>query len=283
MAVRLPQAEDMLKSIFGNEWLRLLDMRSLQSIALQLNLNIDLEKLNKDTLRIAIGYYLHSNPLQTNKYKESLIIIAKNNKIDTGVFDFLCENYGVKLIVAKINEFNVFGVPVGELIFHNGHHRRVVLNYISDTCGKNNNQIYIELDKLKRNLESMGFYKKKFDWFKDEDGEEGVEKMRAAVDFFSKGVTMGLLIRDIEDLEVYFLDSFVDGNMKENSFYKICSLYNNRKTRRKTKKKQCNFSLGESTIRYIDAMAKSSGISRSELLERVFRSKNSKGLLELIQ
>ncbi|WP_394682195.1 hypothetical protein [uncultured Comamonas sp.] len=283
MVLHIGHVDETLAKVFGSHWRSLLDTRTLQSMALFMKLPLDVTKKSKHYLALDIGMYLFNNPLYIQSFAHELIRIANSAKLKTSIFDFLCDGYGDKLLVSKINEFSIFGEPVYDNYFHGECDRRIILNYLSDVCDVSVMNQSLRLDSLKNNIDSMAYFKKRFSWFRAGDGCEHDAKLQAAIDFFGKNPVPSFAIQDIDALELYFFNTFIDVNRKRIVFKDICSLYANRKSRRKSDKKQCNFSIEEKTIEYIDSFSKDNKISRSELLEIIFKPKNTQALLLLLK
>ena len=273
MAVHIEHAEQAIKGVFGEQPL---DTRSLQSISCHLNIPIDKDRSSRHELQTAVGCYLHGCPISL-EYRHTLHRIAIRGKIDPGTFDFLWKYHGIKLIAKKINEFLIFGSEINESVFHREFSVEITLNYLHDSGFMSLSDTYQRINGLKLNLEAMGFFKKRFEWF------DCQEKITSAIDYFSKHSSNGIQVKSKDDLELFFFSSNLTADAKEISFKKISSLYSNRKSRGDASRKQCNFSIDPKTIKLIGSIADKHRISRSELLERVFHPKNLNSLQDLMR
>ena len=74
---------------FGKEWRHLLDMRSLQSIAVFMRLPINTKRSSFNQLLLDIGNFLYDNPGERAMNLAALRIIANSPKMDVIVFKFL--------------------------------------------------------------------------------------------------------------------------------------------------------------------------------------------------
>ena len=273
MAAHIEHAERAIEATFGK---KTPDTRSLQSIACYLGVLIDGDKSDRHRLKTEIGCYLHAHPI-TPQQNQIINQIAIKSKTNPGVFDFLLGDYGVKLIVSKINDFGIFDYKVNESVFYRDFDIETTLNYLSDSSPSSLLMINQKINALKINLESMSIFKKKFEWF------DCKEKISSAIDHFSKHPRYGIQVKDKDDLEIFFYNNNVTEDTKNIVFKKISSLYSNRKFRENTTRKQCNFSIDIKTIEFIDTLAKNHRISRSELLERFFHSRNAASIKSLIK
>lgn len=273
MTVNNEAAQKIFKEVFNGIPV---DLRSLQSIACHLRMSIDLEKYGLEILKNEMATYFSNNHISLNHYMRDIHHIGKRPKINLANFDFLDE-YGVKLVNQKINDFSVFALPLTTDIFNRGQSPKITLCYLSDISSLPIEKILENLNNLRSHLESMKLFIKKIKWF------DGSEKINAARDYFQKNLSMYHQILGQDDLEVFFLNNYKSEEAKELIFSKIVSLFNNRKSRGNSQKKQCNFSVDKKTISLIDKLAKSHHLSRSEFLDLMFRSENESKLQELVK
>ena len=266
--------ENTIKRVFGDQSL---DLRSLQSIAFYLDIAVDADKPSRHELLTQVGRFLHANPMIEFAQQPMLLHISRKPKIDTTIFDFLHEEYGTSVMTWKINEYSIFDFQITESVFHRQCSRKILFGSLSDASKFSIDEISSKLISLKTNLESMRNFRKKFEWF-DSD-----EKISSARDYFKKHYPPGCQPENKNDLELFFYSNIETADRKEVVFKKISALYNNRKSRDNTSKKQCNFAIDEKTIEFIKAIAQNSKISRSDLLEIIFHPKNKSILANLIK
>lgn len=268
---------------FGKEWRHLLDMRSLQSIAVFMRLPINTKRSSFNQLLLDIGNFLYDNPGERAMNLAALRIIANSPKMDVIVFKFLHDKYSAKLIAKKLTEFNVFGKYVTASEFHRDYSRDLILTSLSDSCTLPMQCIIDRLVCLEKNIKEMRVFERRVAWFKDEDPNERLEKLNAAVDYFGKNNIWTEAVFDEGDLEVYFYTTSEEFEKKINVYEKIRSIYNNRKSRRLSKRVQRGFLIDKKSDNLINDLSKKYRTTKSIILEVIFNSSNRDILVLLFE
>ena len=105
-------------------------------------------------------------------------------------------------------------------------------------------------------------------WFKDD-----VEKIVAADDFFKKNdIVFYRQLNNVEDVRIYFYANRERKDFLKLAFQKIRVLHNNRKSRKNTHIKQCNFSLSLAADKNINKLANEYRLSRSDVVDLFFKN-----------
>lgn len=141
----------------------------------------------------------------------------------------------------------------------------------ADTGVKKNkvSEIEAEIAKITGELKFL-------DWFDD-----NALRVESAKDYLLKNNKINFSeIRNSEDVRIYFYRNLENADYLKLTFFKIRSLFNNRKNRENKNKKQCNFSLSVISDKNISKLAEVNGMTRSDIVDRVFRNLNDLGNLD---
>ena len=141
------------------------------------------------------------------------------------------------------------------------------VDYLPNNVGDKNN--YMEAYKMDfdKVCDEISYLK----WFNGDDA-----KLDAANSYFSRldGLSYKK-IRGMDDLQIRFCSDLSNMGYMALSFKKIQSLYNNRKSKSSEYHKQCNLSLSVSSSEKIDLFARRSNMTRSQVVDYVFRELKS--------
>ena len=249
-------------------------MRELRLMVGVLGIDIDTYQNSLFEVKRHIGIHLKSNSVfgeivTINKY-------LKESKVDIDAFAFIGESRSQLWLVEQeiTNALLQFKIPndffskMTRGRFQTKEKFILFVDWISFSWDKMDYVV-----NTANMISSIAREMKYLDWFEDD-----TEKIVSADDYFRKNYPNSAYIpfferfRDVEDIRILFYNTRIDAPQRRLDFQSIRSLFNNRKSRKNGNRKQCNFSLSSAADKNIDKLATDMGLTRSLVVERVFKN-----------
>ncbi|WP_460483457.1 hypothetical protein [Comamonas humi] len=271
--------------------------RALRSMVIHLGLPYDISRAKMRGLKAAVASQVRQ--MRANDHPaENLIInqlevIARKAQVPENAFEPLCK-YGTKLLARKLLEISLFNNNYIRKAFALPYPVRHLLCYACDVTEGFITGLEKKFNQLHLDLIRSDNWNEKARWF---DGDDWRGKIKAANDcFFKNGYrsniwspleylikSSGGYIKSWEDIEVFLYYDFRNDKEKNSILENIKSLYQNRLSREKSRKEQRNFSIYPQTYQYMLKIAKKNDLSRSGLLDVIFKQENEEFLQELLK
>lgn len=289
-----------------------ISQRRLRSIAFHLEIPIEIVRASNDDLMIAIGRFLIKKteviygsfnlyvrvPLFPHIDPNNLLeTITTRQSVPENSFEFL-RSFSIKSIDSKLNRTKISFRHLPNLQFHRSQDAQVVIGYLCDISASPTAQIINELNNLESAIQVMDHaWHRRIAWFNDDSNE----KIKAANYYAGKKIP-GVkeiernpllrndskiysipIINQKDDVEIFFYNPYIPNEHKDVVYAKIRDLYNTRKSRIKSKQKNCSFILDSEAKSLIEEMAKEHKIKGSNLLNFIFQKSNRADLKRLLE